>query len=61
MTELDRLTEAFVEARYSVHEVGRAEEEHVRADARKIRAALRTLRRSAESNKAAADRSSEDG
>jgi hypothetical protein len=39
--ELGRLTEAFVETRYSTHQVKRAQEERVRADWRKLRAALR--------------------
>jgi hypothetical protein len=46
--ELDRLTEAFVEARYSTHKVDKKQEERVRADWRKIRAALRALRQRGE-------------
>jgi hypothetical protein len=46
--ELERLTEAFVETRYSTHEANREQEEHVRAAWRKIRAALRALRQKAE-------------
>jgi hypothetical protein len=42
--ELDRLTEAFVEARYSTHRVGAAEEKRVRADWKRVKAALRALR-----------------
>jgi hypothetical protein len=48
--ELDRLTESFVETRYSTHEVGRKQEERVRADWRKIRAALRALRQRTEAD-----------
>jgi len=43
--ELDRLTEVFVETRYSTHPVGAAEEKRVRADWRRIRSALRALKR----------------
>jgi hypothetical protein len=43
--ELDRLTDAFVEVRYSEHEVDKEREERVRADWKRIRAALRSLRR----------------
>jgi hypothetical protein len=46
--ELDGLTEAFVETRYSTHQVDRKQEERVRADWRKVRAALRALRKSDE-------------
>jgi hypothetical protein len=56
--ELDRVTDAFVETRYSMHEVGRTEEEHMRADSRKIRAALRALREAGETNDKSADRGS---
>jgi hypothetical protein len=42
--ELERVTEAFVETRYSTHRVQRAREERIRADWRKLRAALRTHR-----------------
>ena len=42
--ELDRLTEAFVEARYSKHLVDAAEERQVQADWKTIKAALRALR-----------------
>jgi hypothetical protein len=42
--ELDRLTEAFVEARYSKHLVDAAEERQVRDDLKTIKAALRALR-----------------
>jgi hypothetical protein len=42
--EMDRLTEAFVETRYSTHPIDQEQERHVRADWRKVRAALRSLR-----------------
>jgi hypothetical protein len=48
--ELDRLTESFVETRYSTHTVDRKQEERLRADWRKIRAALRALRRKVETD-----------
>lgn len=51
--ELDRLTDAFVEVRYSTHEVHDEQEARVRADWRKIRAALRSLRRRTTSEKSA--------
>jgi len=49
-SELDRLTQAFVETRYSTHEVDPQQEKHVRADWRKMRAALRALRQPAEAS-----------
>lgn len=42
--ELDRLTEVFVETRYSTHPVGAAEEKRVRADWKRVRSALRALK-----------------
>jgi hypothetical protein len=49
--ELDRLTEAFVETRYSTHLADRKQEQRVRADWRKIRAALGALRQRAETDR----------
>ena len=43
--ELNRLTEAFVEMRYSTHEVDEERERSVRADWKTIRAAVRSLSR----------------
>jgi hypothetical protein len=42
--ELDSLTDAFVEARYSTHEIDEEREGRVRANWKKIRTALRSLR-----------------
>lgn len=47
-TELDRLTDAFVEARYSKHRVEADQEEHVRAAWKRIRAAIQSLGRTKE-------------
>lgn len=44
-SELDRVTDAFVEVRYSKHEVDEAKERRVRADWKRVRAALRSLQR----------------
>lgn len=46
--EVARLTQAFVEARYSLHAVDRAWEERVRADWKRLKAALRALRRASD-------------
>jgi hypothetical protein len=46
--ELERLTDGFVEARYSTHQLDRGQEERLRADWRRIKAALRALRHRAE-------------
>jgi hypothetical protein len=46
--ELDRLTEAFVETRYSLHDVDMTQEKRVRADWRRIKEALRALRQKPE-------------
>lgn len=43
--ELGRLTEVFVETRYSTHPVGAAEEKRVRVAWKKVRSALRALKR----------------
>lgn len=43
-SEMDRLTDAFVETRYSTHPIGQEQERRVRADWRRVRAALRSLR-----------------
>lgn len=48
--ELDRLTDAFVEAQYSRHDIEREREDRLRADWRKIRAALRSLRQQSDSD-----------
>jgi hypothetical protein len=42
--EIDRLTQAFVEARYSQHAVGRDQARQVRASWKQVKAALRALR-----------------
>lgn len=42
--EMDRLTETFVEARYSKHPIEAEQESRVRVDWKRIRAALRSLR-----------------
>lgn len=42
--EMSRLTEAFVETRYSTHQIDRAQERRVRADFERVRAALRSLK-----------------
>ncbi len=44
--EMDRLTDVFVEARYSTHPIEPEQERRVRVDWKRIRAALRSLRRS---------------
>ncbi|MBS3783736.1 MAG: DUF4129 domain-containing protein [Anaerolineae bacterium] len=46
--ELDRLTDAFVEVRYSRNEVDDEREQHVRADWKRVRTALRSLGRRTE-------------
>lgn len=46
--EMDRLTDSFVEARYSTHPIELEQERRVRAAFRRIRAVLRSLRRRGE-------------
>jgi hypothetical protein len=53
--ELHRLTEAFVEVRYSEREVDKEEEESVRQAWRTVRAALQSLRRRGEGEKTDAE------
>ena len=43
--ELASLTDAFVEARYSLHAIGKEREKQVRADWHLVRTALRSLER----------------
>lgn len=48
--EMELLTRAFIEARYSRHELGPEQDEQVRDNWRRVRAALRALKRQGDSN-----------